>query len=148
MNFVAGWQCWPFDHHNRQAEGSCRGEFGRGPFAAGIFTHDALDALRFQQGEIALQRKRASINHGADIWQWRRAGRPVNQTQHVMVLGLGGKGRKVYAANGEQHSLGRARQGADGFIDTCHALPLVALNGLPGGPGKSDGLYAALCRSG
>jgi len=70
MKFLAGWQCWPFDHHNGQAEGSCRGEFGRRSFAAGIFTHDALDALIFQQGEIAFQRKGASINHCADIGQW------------------------------------------------------------------------------
>ncbi len=70
MNFVAGWQCWPLDHHNGQAEGSCRGEFRRGPFAASVFTHDVLDALGFQQGEIAFQCKGASIDHGADIGQW------------------------------------------------------------------------------
>lgn len=65
-----------------------------------------------------------------------------------MVLGLAGKGRKVHAANGEQHPLGLPRQGADGFIDTCHALPLVTGNWLPCRPGKSNCLYAALCRCG
>lgn len=65
-----------------------------------------------------------------------------------MVLGLAGKGRKVHAANGEQHPLGRARQGTDGFIDTCHALPLVTVNGSPGRPGKGNGFYAALGRGG
>jgi len=65
-----------------------------------------------------------------------------------MVLGLGGKGCKVHAANSEQHALGRARQGADGFIDTCHALPLVTVNRSPGRPGKGNGFYAALSRYG
>lgn len=54
----------------------------------------------------------------------------------------------MHAANGEQHALGRGSQGANGFINTCHALPLVTLNGMPGRPGEGNGFYAALGRGG
>lgn len=138
----------PLDHHHGQAEPTGSGKFGSRAFAAGVFTYDALNPLGFQQGQVALQGKRASIDHGGIISKRRRAGRLINQTQNVMVLGLGVKGSQVHAANGEQYTLGRASQGAHRLIDTCHALPLVAVNRSPGGPSKRNGLNAALGRCG
>lgn len=138
----------PLDHHHGQAEPTGSGEFGSRAFAAGIFTYNALNPLGFQQGQVARQGKRASIDHGGIISKRRRAGRRINQAKHVMVLGLGGKGSQVHAANGEQYTLGRASQGANRLIDRSHALPLVAVNSLPSGPGKGNGLNPALRSSG
>ena len=144
MRFKARWQVRPLDHNDGQAASTGSGEFGSRAFAAGIFAYDALDTLGLQQGQVALQGKRASIDHGGMISKRRRVGRLIHQAKHVVVLGLGGKGRQVHAANGEQYTLGRASQGANGLIDRCHTLPLVALDRSPRWPGKGNGLNAAL----
>ncbi len=119
------------DHNNRQVQGACRMNFGLGPLPAGVFANHQINLVVLEQSHVTGRFKRATRHDNRMVWQGWRCGRGVNQAQHVVVLGLGGKGIHMQTTQGQHDALRGAIQGCDRAIYVWHQGPIVTRLGLP-----------------
>ena len=132
----AYWQHWPGDHQHRQAQRPGGVQLGPRTAAARVFANNKLGFMLLHQGGIAGDVKRPTGNDHLTSGQRRRAGvtgiaRVINQTQQVMMLGLGGKPGKMHPAQRQKHPFWRGIQRGDGGVNIGHPAPLIAVDRLP-----------------
>jgi len=121
----------PVDQDDRQAQNARGFQFGGGACATGVLGDDMADAMFAQQGKIAGQIKGATGDDGGGIGQGQGAFGRINQAQQVMVLWLGGKGRKRLFADGQKHPRRAVGQGGDRGRDVGNVGPAVTGLSLP-----------------
>ncbi len=91
-----------------------------------------------QQCLIGGQVEGTARDHHMMVGQWRRAGRGINQTQQVMMLGLARESRKVLAADGQEDPPPGPGKCLCSGGDIGDFGPVIARTGLPFGPLKGQ----------
>lgn len=117
------------DHRNLLYQS--RFQLGFGTCAPGILGDDIGDGIALQKRQIVGQRKGAACDDHGGIRQ--RQGRPgrIDQTQQIVVLRLGGKGRQRLLADGQKDPGGVVGQGGDRRICIGDVAPVVTRPGHP-----------------
>lgn len=131
---MAGGFVWPVDHDHRQAECPSRLDLGVGRPAAGILGHEDLDLFTCQQAFLGGAVERAARPQDLQIGrQSRRIGR-LDHTGEVVMLGCGGKGVQLLAAEAEKDAARHRSEGKSGGRSRWNDLPTIAR---PWGPGRT-----------
>lgn len=125
VNFVARGQRRAFHHQYRHTQLAGSQQLGASTFAAGVLADDKLDAMALQQGKVALDVERATIDHYVVVGQGDVARGRVDQAQHVVVLDLRCEFGQMHAPQRQQDALRRTGQRGDRSVDVGDLLPAV-----------------------
>jgi len=131
-----GWPCCnegPVDQDDGQTPLARRRQLGLRPRATRVFGHYMGDAVRLQQGAVALHGERPPVQHHLAALGGQIQNR-IDQAQQVPVLRASQKRRQMLAANGQKHPGGLGGQSLHrgGYI--WHVLPHITALGLPSRP--------------
>src|SRR5690606_22347539 len=108
-----------------------------------VLAYQAFDAVLAQQLPIVVESEGASINDHAVMRQrWWCTGM-IDQSEQVVVLGLGGKAGEMHAADGQQYPPGRSRQRVNSGLDAGNLMPAVTGHRLPGWTSQCQARNAA-----
>ncbi len=135
------------DQQDRNLQRAGGVQFGARAGAAGVLGNYELNAVAFQQIEVAFQREWATRDDGLRVWQ-RQGGGRVDKAQQVAVLRMSGKGREILPTDGGENAGRLHRQGGKAGVEIGEVAPDVAGLGLPrpafkgneGGSGGGAGL--------
>lgn len=134
------------DQDDREAERACGVNLGARACAAAVFGDDERYALIAQKREIAFIGERAAGDDGLGAWKGQRRIGRIDEANEVVVLGPRGKAGDMLFSDGEKDACGRSGQRGNSGVDIGHALPPVALGGLPRRAlkrGQSDARFGA-----
>lgn len=146
IDFAAGRQSRPCDHHDRKTEVAGGLQLGAGAVAAGVLGNHQFDAMIQHQSRIIRDSERAPRNDDRMARQGRRRDGRVDEAEHIVMLRLGREALEVLAANREQDATRRHRQRVDGTGDIPGAAPIVPRLRLPGRPRQGDERHTG-CRA-
>lgn len=156
VNFVARGQRRAFHHQYRHTQLAGSQQLGASTFAAGVLADDKLDAMALQQGKVALEGERATIDHHMMVGQGDGGRGWVDQAQHIVMLSLRCEFGQMHAPQRQQDALRRTGQRGDCSVDVGDLMPAIAGFGrpwrtgqgeqrYPRDAGRSDGVSAHLC---
>ncbi len=126
------------DHDHGDAHLARGRDLGVSTFAARVFGHNNLDPARLHHGQVAFHREGPTRHDDLVAWERGPLFWGIDQTQHIMVLGLVGEGTDMYAPNRQQHVLPHARQTGRRLSDRRHARPGIPHLRRPSGARQGD----------
>lgn len=137
-DFLPRRQKRPPHHQDGQAKRARGVQLGLRAAAPCVLAHHNVHPVLAQQGDVACHIEGAARDDGRVVWQrWQSLGL-VDQAQDVMVLWLTREGGQMHPAHRQHHTLGRTAQRCGGAWQISHALPEVAMAGVPGVACKSQ----------
>lgn len=114
-----------FDHDDAKAKFARGVDLGTGAGPAGIARHQKFDAARTHQFMVASKRERAAGDDDFGIGQRQRAIGRIDQPQRVGMLRLGGEGREMLSADGEEDARALFGQRRNRGVDIADLDPMV-----------------------
>ena len=102
------------------------GQLGLRACAAGVLGDEVGDVMRLQQRSVARHVEGATGQRDGVVRQWNWSCGRINETQKVVVLGLGGEEVKLLFADGEEDVCGGLRQRCGEVFHPRDGLPFVA----------------------
>lgn len=130
-NRVAAGTRRPLNHDDRNRQGTRRNELGHSSVPARILGDDDVDFLPFQQCEVVLGRERPACRDDRMARQPQRYLRQIDDTDDVVVVGMGFQQSELLAADRGQHAERCRAESCDGRRDIGNAGPVIARLQLP-----------------
>lgn len=129
-------QCGAVDHQHRQAQAARSDQLGLRAGSTCVLANDQVDFMVVHERGVSIRIKRAAVEDDVMVGQRRwRVGR-IDQTQQVMMLGLGRESRQVQTAQSQKHAPRRPGKRHDCGRNVRDALPAIALFRRPGRAGQ------------
>lgn len=126
------------DHDDRNTQGAGRVDLGLSPLPARVLTDNRVDAMFPKQRRIARDLKRPARDDHPMFAQCGGLFGHIDQTQHIVVLRLHGKGVHMQAPQRQHHASGRPVERGNRAFNIGHMLPRVTLLRLPRRAGQRD----------
>ena len=143
-NLSARWERRSVNHHNRQTQRPRGVDFGVCANTACIFAHHDVDGMLFEQSNVTghiegTARDNDTVMRQAGLLDWG-----IDQTQHIVVLGLGGKVLDMHTAQRQHDAPRRTAQRLNRARDVGHMGPRVPSLSRPRRARQSEQLNACL----
>lgn len=135
---------WATDHHNRQAQASCRSDLAVGRAASGIFGHHHID-LVFSKQPILVGFRERSAGH-QQCGTRRQGSHRIDCTHQIKMLWPGHKSRQLQASDGEEDTPRTVTKFYGGVQRIACFNPSIAGGWSPGGALQSEKRCAGLVR--
>lgn len=116
----------PVDQNDRNLQESSRLELGLGTAPTGVLGDDDLDPVVGQKLQVVRLGKRTSGDYRLRVGQRQSALWRIDQTQEVVMLGLGGKKRECLLADGKKDARRPVGQRPNSGFGVRDMLPVVA----------------------
>lgn len=125
------WDAGAVDHYDGQAQSPGSGEFRVGCRATSILGHDDLDFVQLHQQQISGFGERPAIHDNVGVRQGQLSLGRVDQTQQIVVLGVGREVGQMHPTHGQHDVLCWPVQCIDGTCDVGHMGPVIASYSAP-----------------
>lgn len=131
------------DHQDGQSQFPRGDQFSLGAAPSCILADDHIDGVSLHQCAVSCSGEWPAINNQAVTRQNGRLFGRVDETQQIVMLGLGGKGFYMHPAQRQHDAAGLSCQRGDRAVDVGNAGPSIPGDRLPGPPSQGDMVHAS-----